>query len=103
ADHRDVVVLALELERRRTSCDPQATDLGEHVEELLCETIGEVFLVFFGAHIGERQHRDRQRLLGTRSPRWPRLRPCGVDTKTKYANRAVDILDVLFAEISEFD
>src|SRR5262249_777048 len=49
----------------------------------------------------ERQHRDRRWLLAACSP--CRRRLCGVDTKTKYSDRAVDILDVLFAEIGEFD
>ena len=59
ADDAQVLVLALELERRRAARDPQLRDLGQGVEQLLGEAVGEVLLVLAGAHVHEGQHGDR--------------------------------------------
>src|SRR6202030_2106072 len=75
-DGRDIVTAALEVERRGARRHPQVGHLREQVEQLLGETIGEVFLVVLLAHVDERQHRDgflRNRLrawCGTWRARW---------------------------------
>ena len=60
-DRADVGVLAFERERRGASGDLQLVDLGERVEQLFGEPVGEVLLLFVPAHVYKGQYRDRVR------------------------------------------
>ncbi len=59
-DCADVLVLALEGKGRSARGDAQARHLGEEIEELLGETVGEVFLLLVRAEVHQREHRDRR-------------------------------------------
>jgi hypothetical protein len=56
ADLPDVEVLPLEREGRRTSYDPQLSDVRQGVDDLLCDTVTQVLLVLLGAHVREGKH-----------------------------------------------
>ena len=58
-DDGQVLVLALEVEGRCPPRHPQAIDLGQGVEDLLGDAVGEVLLVLRGAQVGEGEHGDR--------------------------------------------
>ena len=75
ADDPQVLVLALELEGRRATRDPQLRDLGQDVQQLLGQAVGEVLLVLAGAHVHEGQDRDRRRAGRCRSFRLPSRTP----------------------------
>ena len=53
-------LLALEAPRCRTRCDFEAFDAHQHIENLLGDTVGEIFLVAAGRKIGEWQHGNRE-------------------------------------------
>ena len=57
-DPADVLVLALEGERRGAGDHLQPGDLAERVDNLLSQTIAELLVVGIPAHIGEGEHRD---------------------------------------------
>ena len=59
SDLADVLVLSLERERRRARRDAQRLNLGQSVDDLFRHAVGEVFVLRIGAHVRERQHRDR--------------------------------------------
>lgn len=56
ADHGEILVLPLELERGGTRGHPEPADLGQHVEEFVCKTVGEVLVLLASAPIHEREH-----------------------------------------------
>ncbi|HEX6795949.1 MAG TPA: hypothetical protein VF304_19075 [Casimicrobiaceae bacterium] len=62
ADHCDVLVPALELERRRARRHAQAADLREHVQKLVGETVRKILVFLVPAAVDERQHRNRRGL-----------------------------------------
>ena len=66
ADLADVLVLALEGERRGARSHAQCLDLGQGIDDLLSHAVGEVFVFRVVAHVGKGQHRHR---LGGRYPR----------------------------------
>jgi hypothetical protein len=56
-------VLALEGERGGPRHDTQSLDFAQRVDDLLGHAVREVLVVRVGAHVGEREHRHRWRLL----------------------------------------
>ena len=58
ADHPQVFVPSLELERRGAPDHAQLGQLRQQVEQFLRQAIREVFLVLARTHVRERQHRD---------------------------------------------
>jgi hypothetical protein len=58
ARRRAVLTPALELERRRPADDFQARNLGKQIDDFLRHAVGEVLLILFLAHVGERENRD---------------------------------------------
>ncbi len=64
----NVLLSAAERERRRARDHPEAGHPRQHVNDLFGQTVAEVLLIPFGAHVGERQDRDgRRRRGGVRS------------------------------------
>jgi len=59
ADLAQVLVLALELERRGATHHLQAIDARQRVQDLLGQAIGEELVFRVGRHVDEGQHRDR--------------------------------------------
>src|SRR6185436_17270600 len=59
-DRAQILVLALERERRGPSDDAQARHLAEAIRELLGESVREITLIVVRAHIYEGQHRNRR-------------------------------------------
>ncbi len=57
-DLAQVLVVPLERERRGTTGNLEFLHVGEQVEQLLRDTVGEVLLVLGRAHVDERQHGD---------------------------------------------
>src|SRR5215468_10193106 len=62
-DYGRVLVLAPEVEGRCPPCHAQAINLGQGVEDLLGDAVGEVLLVLRWAQVGEREHGDRRHSL----------------------------------------
>ena len=90
ADHPQVFVPSLELERRGAPDHAQLGQLRQQVEQLLRQAIREVFLVLARAHVRERQHRNR--LLIRRSCRkWRYRRSCRL--RRRRVARAFDVPD----------
>ncbi len=58
ADLAQILVLALEGEGRRAPRDAQVLYLGEDVQKLLGDAVGEIFLVLLGRHVRERKDGD---------------------------------------------
>jgi hypothetical protein len=58
ADLGDVFVFVLEGEGRGAGCDAQRFDLGQRVDDLFGDSVGEKLVLRVRAHIGKRQHRD---------------------------------------------
>ncbi len=61
ADLPQVLVLALEGEGGGAAGDLQVLDLGQRVQDLFGDAVGEVFLLGVRGHVDERQHGDRLR------------------------------------------
>ena len=77
-DRRNVDVGALEGERGRARGDAQAANLGEHVQQLFRQPVGEVLVVLVATHVDERQHGDRWCcLVRQRGPRPQRRESTG--------------------------
>ncbi len=63
--HPAQVLLATEAERRGTRDHPQIREPGQRVDDLFGQPVAEVVVLAVGAHVDERQHRDRS---GARVP-----------------------------------
>ncbi len=63
-DRRDVVLAATKRERRRARNDAQLRHFGEEIQHFLGEAVREPCVVARGAHVEERQHRDRTDTIG---------------------------------------
>jgi hypothetical protein len=68
---RDVDVLALERKRRGARDDLEPPNLGQQAQQFLRNAIGKILLFGVGAHVLERQHRDRELLGPARPPLVP--------------------------------
>ncbi len=59
ANFSNIDILSAKLERRRAACHLQSWHLRQRVDHFFSESITEVFVLFVGAQIRERQHRNR--------------------------------------------
>src|SRR5712692_1013188 len=59
ADLPHVGVFSLEEKRGSSCCYVELLDLRKHIDDFLCNTVGEELIVRIGAHIYEWQHGDR--------------------------------------------
>ena len=71
ADLRDVLVLAFELKGRGSGRDLETLGLGQHIQNLLGDAIGEILLIALGAEVGKREDRDGELLAAGLALRQP--------------------------------
>jgi hypothetical protein len=75
-DRGDVDVLAFEVKGRGARGHPQAADLGEDIQQLLCQPICEIFVLLVAAHVHERKHGNRRGGVVNR-------RECGLERRKR--------------------
>src|SRR5215831_4740153 len=58
SDNAQVDIFALEGESRASRDNAQSLNLSQRVDDLLSDSIGKVFVLWFRAHVGERQYHN---------------------------------------------